>query len=274
MSKRTPTTGADTATATPPAPTAGATPSEPKKNKGANKDTMDDLIDVSIDEFTPAVVRWLLDLVPKDQYETIFQDKAKYWNLVLPLFNFFLRRAFNAPEMVDDFTTNFFAEVRREINIRAGREGGGGQTGKASNSTFQAGGLLRLFLKSPWNLESYERIVAEKNKKEVKKIEDFLNSLAPDELIAFFATDDLRRRLILASFITKDKKTKSFSKALAELGKKIKKFRDTTSWFDITEPINAAGDKAADLISDNITKSHTRRVEERKNRPWLKKLLW
>lgn len=180
---------------------------------------------MTIDELMPVAVRFLLDLVPKSQYETIFQDKAKYWTRVLPIFNFAILRMFNAPDLVDDLTTNFFAEVRREINIRAGLESGESRPDKKSCTTVKTGNLLRLFLKSPGDLESYERIVAEKNKKEVKKIEDFLNSLAPDELIAFFATDDLRRRLILASFITKDKRTESFSKLIKTHTKKIEQLK-------------------------------------------------
>ncbi|MDP2708782.1 MAG: hypothetical protein Q8O93_01890 [bacterium] len=84
------------------------------------KGSLDDATNVIVNEVMPPAVKWLLDKVPEDQYEKIFQEKRLYWNMVLPFFSFALLRATNSPKIVDDLTTEFFAEVRREVNRRAG----------------------------------------------------------------------------------------------------------------------------------------------------------
>lgn len=83
------------------------------------KGFIDDATDVMINEVMPKAVKWLLDKIPEDRYEEIFQDKKKYWDIALPFFSFAVLRTTNAPKIVDDLTTEFFAEVRREINRRA-----------------------------------------------------------------------------------------------------------------------------------------------------------
>lgn len=84
------------------------------------KRAIDDATKVLIYEVIPTAVKWLLDNIPKGQYEKIFQEKEKHWNMVLPFFSFAILRVTNASEVIDDITTNFFAELKREINRRMG----------------------------------------------------------------------------------------------------------------------------------------------------------
>lgn len=252
-----------------------STPSTPR-----NRSIMDDLVNVSINEFMPAVVKWLLDLVPSSQYETIFQEKAKYWKLALPLLNYFTLRVFDAPKVVDDLSTDFFAQLRREIDIRAAGIKDDGN--KPVGSAVQTENLLRLFLMFPENLEIYRRIILGKEDWRVKQIRSFLNTMTPDELIAFFGMNEAHKETLLATFVAKGKETKSLGKLLAELKQKIvgswiahkaKEIWATTSFDDVVKPINTAGEKTADAIKKTTTDPLQGWVNKQ-NKSRLRRLLW
>lgn len=85
------------------------------------KGFIDDATEVLINEIMPLAVKSLLDKIPEDQYERIFQEKKKYWNMVLPFFSLAVLRVVNKSEIIEELSTRFFAELRREINYRAGK---------------------------------------------------------------------------------------------------------------------------------------------------------
>ncbi|MBU0649536.1 hypothetical protein KJ969_05610 [Patescibacteria group bacterium] len=205
-------------------PTILASSPDPKKAKG--KGSVDDFVDVSINELMPVAVRWLLSMVPPDQYETIFQDRIKHWNLVLPLLNFFLRRAFNAPDVVDNLTTEFFAEVRREINIRAGGEDKSNRSKSEKEASAASkkvpGALLKHLLKTPNDVAKYMRIVAGKDDGEAKKIKLLLDSLPPEELAKFFAMKERAKEKFLTIFITQTKQSKLVQTIMMSLAAKMR----------------------------------------------------
>ena len=87
--------------------------------KGEKKSFLDDSTKLLLEEVMMNAVQWLLESVPEDTYEKIFQEKQKFWNMVFPFFSFILLRSTNLPGIGDDIMTGFFNELRREINRRA-----------------------------------------------------------------------------------------------------------------------------------------------------------
>ena len=108
--------------------------------------------------------------------QIIFQEKKKYWNMILPFFSFALLRLTNSPKIVDDITTEFFSEVRKEINRRAEGvqpdETEKGEEKKEQKSSSSGESLATTYIKTDIGLR---KVLAKR-----------LNQLDEEEKVAFF----------------------------------------------------------------------------------------
>lgn len=205
------------------------------------KGSLDDMTDVFINEVMPDAVKWLLNQVPEDQYEKIFQEKKKYWNMILPFFSFALLRLTNSPKIVDDITTEFFSEVRKEINRRAGevqssdsekgeekKEQKPSASGESLATTYVKTeiGLRKTLTKRLGQLDEEERVAFFKINLPQKDAQQIIKNLATCEESEFPE--------LVSLLIPKKKKTAEPSKhidAFAEMAKHqllLKRFTDLT----------------------------------------------
>ena len=85
---------------------------------GANQAWGDDAKKLFVEFAIPPLVKFVVDRIPDITYEQFVLNYQKIWDAVLPGFSFAILRAFNAPEIVDELTTEILASVKVAMDDR------------------------------------------------------------------------------------------------------------------------------------------------------------
>ncbi|MFA5024517.1 MAG: hypothetical protein WC523_06215 [Patescibacteria group bacterium] len=85
---------------------------------GANKSWGNDLKQLFIEFGIPELIKILIDKVPDLTYEKFVSNYQKIWDVALPAFSFSVLRAFNAPDIVDEITTEILASAKIALGER------------------------------------------------------------------------------------------------------------------------------------------------------------
>lgn len=85
---------------------------------GANKSWGNDLKQLFIEFAIPQLVKFLVDKIPDMTYEKFVMNYQKVWDAILPGFSFAILRAFNAPAVMDEITTEILASAKLAFDDR------------------------------------------------------------------------------------------------------------------------------------------------------------
>jgi len=104
--------------------------------KKVNKSFTKDSLQMFINFVVPVGVRKILSMVPDATYEKYVANVQKYWDDALPFAAFGILRAFNAPYIIDDLTTEILAELKRAMDERT-KNGSEGKKDDAKSDDFE-----------------------------------------------------------------------------------------------------------------------------------------
>ncbi len=114
---------------------------------GANKSWGNDLKQLFIEFAIPQLVKVLVDKIPDMTYEKFVMNYQKVWDAILPGFSFAILRAFNAPEVMDEITTEILASAKLAFDDRTEdikERGGAAKKTPATSATAKSAPIKHL----------------------------------------------------------------------------------------------------------------------------------